>query len=808
MLGNLKCAVQKGTDTGTFSDCASAPATWRPRSFQYDSLSRLLTANNPESGAISYTYDANGNVASKVVPKQNQTNPTKMVTLSYCYDALNRMIGKAYTAQSCPMSSPAATYSYDQGANGIGRRTGMTDTPGSSTWVYDYMGRVASETRVTSNVTKTSSYVYNLDGSVQSATYPSGRTLNYTYSPDNIRSAGKVLSIIDPIPLPNGPINYVTSATYAAPGGVKTYLSGVTGQFNGITTADFYNSRLQPCRLWSGTGGTVPTICTNGSTGTIMDLRYDFHVGLGDNGNVYQIMNNRDNNRTQNFTYDDLNRIRQAYTTGSNWGETYGSATAPGGIPSTSGIDAWGNLWQISEVTGKTDHEGLNQSVQNNNTLSGFGYDVAGNMTSNGSTTYQYDAENHFTKFITTSTDIYYYDGDGKRVKKNTDTITLYWYDQSGNVIDETTSTGALRSEYVYFNGNRIARRDSDNSVKYYFSDHLGSASVITDAVGTMSPHPLTESDYYPYGGEIPIWTGDSNHYKYTGKERDSESGWDNFDARHYGSSLGRFMSPDPSGLLAQKPIYPQSWNLYAYALNNPLIFVDPTGLDCVYANDAGNGVESIDHNSNSGECGDNGGTWAPGYADENWAHFNENTGLFQVGSVDGVGKDATVDYTRFEAGAQTDAKGGCLSGCADYGFASANANWLQNQLAGNSRLDGLDGYIQFLTGRDEPLHGGLLVKLAAGPLDPSADHWAGPGGMGPPGGRGDWAASVHDYNFSTNGITMGSYFNPALSVATSKALIQSNSNLMRNAGGIQGAKMRMFFGVTNAFQWYANSWK
>ena len=85
---------------------------------------------------------------------------------------------------------------------------------------------------------------------------------------------------------------------------------------------------------------------------------------------------------------------------------------------------------------------------------------------------------------------------------------------------------------------------------------------------------------------------------------------------------------------------------------------------------------------------------------------------------------------------------------------------------------------------------------------------------MGPPGGQGDWAASVHDYNFSTNGpstgqgITIGMYFNPTLSPATSKALIQSNSNLIRNAGGIQSVKMGVFFGVVNAFQWYSSSWK
>jgi RHS repeat-associated protein len=114
----------------------------------------------------------------------------------------------------------------------------------------------------------------------------------------------------------------------------------------------------------------------------------------------------------------------------------------------------------------------------------------------------------------------------------------------------------------------------------------------------------------------------------FTGKERDTESGNDYFGARYYASTMGRFLSPDPSGLLAQHPENPQSWNLYVYALNNPLSNLDPNGLDCVYANDAGNGVESIDHDSNSGECGSNGGTWAPGYVDENWAHFNNNTNM------------------------------------------------------------------------------------------------------------------------------------------------------------------------------------
>jgi len=97
--------------------------------------------------------------------------------------------------------------------------------------------------------------------------------------------------------------------------------------------------------------------------------------------------------------------------------------------------------------------------------------------------------------------------------------------------------------------------------------------------------------------------------------------------------------------------------------------------------------------------------------------------------------------------------------------------------------------------------------KGVAGPLN-GKDNWAGPGGMGPPTGTGDWRAAVHDYNFDSNGhISIGMYFNPTLSPATSKALIQINQQLMKT-GGFQGAKEKVVFGIVNAFQWYSNSWK
>jgi RHS repeat-associated protein len=106
----------------------------------------------------------------------------------------------------------------------------------------------------------------------------------------------------------------------------------------------------------------------------------------------------------------------------------------------------------------------------------------------------------------------------------------------------------------------------------YYVSDHLGTAQMEFAGGGW----PVWKGEFAPYGQEIsPQVT--SNHYKFTGKERDAESGLDYFGARYMSSSMGRFMSPDDF----TKDTHvadPQSWNLYAYARNNPLRYTDPTG--------------------------------------------------------------------------------------------------------------------------------------------------------------------------------------------------------------------------------------
>ena len=175
--------------------------------------------------------------------------------------------------------------------------------------------------------------------------------------------------------------------------------------------------------------------------------------------------------------------------------------------------------------------------------------------------TYTYDQENRLTGAAGYA---YTYDGDGNRVRKSnsSSTGTLYWYMTPG-IVGESDLSGNLTDEYVFFDGERVARK-STNGVFYYFSDHLKTASVITDSAGN---HQEPNRIIYPWGGELQFVANDSNHYKFTGKERDNETQLDYFGARYYSNGLGRWVSADWSPTPVPVPYAdfgdPQSLNLY-----------------------------------------------------------------------------------------------------------------------------------------------------------------------------------------------------------------------------------------------------
>jgi RHS repeat-associated protein len=398
---------------------------------------------------------------------------------------------------------------------------------------------------VTNSVTKTFSYAYNYDGSLASLTYPSGRQI--TYLPGG---AGRPLNAVDS----GSGINYVTAAHYSPSGALSALQNGAS-----LSSAFLYDSRLQPCWIYATTGTPLPTntLCSGtAATGNVLDLKYNFSLGTADNGNVMGITNTREasHHRDQSFTYDSLNRIATAATL--DWSQTFT-------------IDIWANLYNVVATGGAP---GLSQTVGANNRLSGLGYDVAGDTTNDGLYNYVYDAEGRNCSVGGTTCangTMYSYDGDGKRVKKSTG--TLYWYGGGSDVLLETDLSGGLQNEYIFFGGKRVARRDATGTVYYYFADHLGSSRVITNATGTV----CYEADFYPYGGERAVTTTCSQNYKFTGKERDTETQNDYFGARFHESNLGRFTVPDPGPFIWTDP---QTLNRYTYTRNNPVRHWDPNG--------------------------------------------------------------------------------------------------------------------------------------------------------------------------------------------------------------------------------------
>jgi RHS repeat-associated protein len=573
-LGNLLRVEQRGGTTDS--------TQWRVRTFTYDSLGRLLTAQNPESGTIRYSYDLDGNLLQKTSPLANQTGSATQI-VSYCYDELHRVTDKSYTpqppviGQPCTLTGVVVHEAYDSGANAKGKLTSLADQAGTASYSYDVLGRLTGETRVISGISKSLSYGYNVDGSIKTMTYPSGATV--TYTPD---SASRSVSAIDSA----HSINYATGATYNAPGSMVYLINGSTGTFAGMTNTYSYNKRLQPINMSS----VLPSQ-------TVYSIGYDFHLGSGNNGNVWGITNYKDANRNQTFTYDALNRLASAQNTGTDclakvlqnkneyWGNSYS-------------YDAWGNL--TNKIVTKCGAEGLGVTADVHNWIHAtstpdYQYDAAGNMTFNATPptqNYSYDPENRLTGAAGYA---YIYDADGNRVEKVTPPPpatpangTLYWYMTPG-IVGESDLAGTLKSEYVFFDGERVARRDlsfangayATVGVFYYFSDHLKTASVITDSAGVIK----AESDYYPWGGELQFVNNDSNHYKFTGKERDGgsgETGLDYFGARYYSNGLGRFITADWSAVPVPVPyadlIDPQSLNQYTYVRNIPTVNVDADG--------------------------------------------------------------------------------------------------------------------------------------------------------------------------------------------------------------------------------------
>lgn len=502
------------------------------RTFEYDSLGRLGSATNPETEyrPVRYEHDGNGNVT--------QRTDARGVVTTYQYDPLNRLTARNYNDTP---RTPAVAFVYDAPgvANSKGRLTSVVTT-GVSTYTYDgydKLGRVMQSTQTTApTAAKTMQYTYNLAGGLVSEKYPEGRTVTTAYD-----TSGRVSQVS------SGGTPYSSSLHYAAHGAVEYAQLG-----NGRWEHTAFNSRLQPLEIGLGV--------VDFTDSSLLRLTYGYGAATN-NGNVLsQEIVTPGGTWTQSYTYDYANRLQTAGESG--WVQTYS-------------YDIYGNraVTEGYRPNGVLTPQSPSDFSASTNRLYAAQYDYAGNQTVDAAgRTYGYDAENLQRSFNGTAAD-YSYDGEGRRVKKT---------DASGTTVFVYDAQARLVAEY----GNQAP---ISGGRKYLTQDHLGSLRVATDESGAV----FTRHDYLPFGEELPgavsgdprygaagYVVGDDIRQRFSGKERDAESGLDYFGFRYYSSPQGRWTSPDEP-FADQHPEDPQSWNMYAYVRNNPLKNTDPNGRDC-----------------------------------------------------------------------------------------------------------------------------------------------------------------------------------------------------------------------------------
>lgn len=542
------------------------------RSFAYSSLKRVTSITHPETGTISYEYFDSGDLK-KVTDPRLVPNTSTRRTVSFTYDQLGRVTMRTYND-----GTPDLTFTYDDSDVSFSRGKLTQVTSSVSTYTYDAfdpLGRTMTATQITDGQPYTMHYAYTIGGAMESQTYPSGKVVKTNYD-----GAGRLAGVKNEA---TG-IYYAGAAStdsnrvqYSPAGSIRAIKLG-----NGLWEHTSYNSRFRATQIGLGNSAT------DSST---MQLDYTYGILVN---NVLDTTKDTGTMESQTLTvgsmvlkqaykYDELNRLKSAEETKNDvpvWKQTYS-------------YDRFGNRRFDRDNTTLPQITTPNENVTNpaisavNNRISGSGYryDDGGNLECDpvhpcGSAApfpafYEYDAENRLKTANGGPGNggaTYFYDGDGRRVKKVVGGVN------GGTTVFVYNITGKLIAEYG-------ASQLSGVATSYITTDHLGTPRVITKANGEV----LGRHDYQPFGEEIDDSFGgrvNTNGYaaadklrqQFTGKERDSETNLDYFGARYYSSTYGRFTSPDPL-LNSGRPANPQTWNRYAYTLNNPLKFIDPNGL-------------------------------------------------------------------------------------------------------------------------------------------------------------------------------------------------------------------------------------
>jgi YD repeat-containing protein len=385
-------------------------------SYAYDGLGNMNTQVSPDTGTTANTYDLAGNILTSTDAKSQVT--------TYTYDALNRVATVTYN-QATGTQLKTVAYTYDQTASGnygVGRLTTVTETAADGTtvlqttgYLYDQKGRLTQETRTLAGQSYVTAYAYNATtGQMTGMTYPSGRTLAYSYD-----ALGRISQIATTAPAGQGgqTQTLVSSITYQPFGGVKSY---VLGNNRTITRAYDQDGRISSYTL----GGT------------------SISVGYDTASRITSLLDNTNAANSNSYGYDNLDRLTSASVPATNYGYSYdltgnrltrnsGSATATTTVSPTSN-----RITQVADSTTRS-----------------YSYDNNGSTTNDGNNTYTYDPRGRMVQAQNAAgTTSYQVGANGQRVRKTGAVAgdVVFLYDAQGKLISEATPAGVVKKEYFY----------------------------------------------------------------------------------------------------------------------------------------------------------------------------------------------------------------------------------------------------------------------------------------------------------------------------------------------------------------------
>ena len=462
--------------------------------------------------------------------------------------------------------------------------SGSGSTANGSLFSYDPMGRVISlwqcapSTCGTSNqASRPLSFTYDWAGNHTGESDAVSGSIAYTRS-----IAGEVTSITNQTyqNLPQNPPNLVSSVVNG-PDGPVSYTLG-----NGLNVLDGYDTLGRLTGRWV-CRGPATMYCSGGTQ----------IYGTGGPWKGTRMLYQSDTvlNQQVTFGYDEFNRLNaRTVTQGTVQNYTYG-------------YDLYGNRVSQTPLQGGYSFNPTINPVNNQITTSGYVYDPAGNMTNDTVHSYAYDAEGNLVLVDGGNTAQYVYDVFNHRIRvQTTSATTEYLYDYAGRRVSSWVASSNTGNEgRIYWDGQMVAYRSLEAFTYFNHEDTLGTERIRTNYAG------YTASTYQSlpwgdgYSSTVNNYGGDQDNLHFAGLERDAESGTEHAQFRNYASAQGRWLAPD-SYLGSYDQTNPQSMNRYAYALNNPLSFLDPSGLTIMCSMLSGSLVCVDNGGNNNTDCDSN----------------------------------------------------------------------------------------------------------------------------------------------------------------------------------------------------------